>query len=165
MVQLARLPESRREAPRCDRGLRRNLPGNEYGLASPGRGVRHAESRSCSGTLGLTGRLAGLPVLEITTSWAGPICGCLLGDLGGRRREGRTHVRLQADAGQVKAGCYPIAAVHSVESLGRHLKMARFRHSNGTINGPRRASGTGSARPGPPYLGAWGRRAPRECHR
>ena len=28
------------------------------------------------------GRLAGLPVLEITTSWAGPICGCLLGDLG-----------------------------------------------------------------------------------
>ena len=26
-------------------------------------------------------------------------------------------------------------------------------------------SGTGSASPGPPYLGAWGCRAPRECHR
>ena len=30
----------------------------------------------------LPGPLAGLRVLEITTSWAGPICGCLLGDLG-----------------------------------------------------------------------------------
>ena len=80
---------------------------------------------SCSGTLGLTGRLAGLPVLEITTSWASPICGCLLGDLGADV----VKVEPTSACRPTRArGCYPIAAVRGVESLGRHLKMARFRH-------------------------------------
>ena len=30
----------------------------------------------------LTGPLAGVRVVEVTTTWAGPMCGCLLADFG-----------------------------------------------------------------------------------
>ena len=124
---------------------------------------------SCSGTLGLTGRLAGLPVLEITTSWASPICGCLLGDLG-------------ADVVKVEptSACRPTRAGESqllpyrslcaaLKVWDANLKMARFQPTEMARLTGRAVlvalSGTGSARPEPPYLGAWGRRARRECHR
>ena len=66
-----------------------------------------------------SGPLAGIRVIELTTTWAGPMCGCLLADMGA------DVIKVEHPQGEVARRAPPADGAPLGASRRRHLRPAK----------------------------------------